>query len=281
MTEALVENRTALSEHDLEEAPLEAELLVAASLGVSRAQLYAMLHDDFPAKSSARLARLTRRRLNREPLAYILGYREFYGLRLKVNHSVLIPRPETELLVDEAICVLKQRFPRQGATIADVGVGSGAIAVALASYVKDSHIYGIELSIGAFRIAEENVKRQRFQDRITILLGDLLNPVPVKVDLIVANLPYIPTDRIVTLAPEIACFEPRQAMDGGRDGLQLVRRLLAQTPDYLSAGGVILLEMDPEQMDVATSYALHAHPAASTYRVKDLGGLDRILAILA
>jgi len=105
--------------------------------------------------------------------------------------------------------------------------------------------------------------------------------VPVKVDLIVANLPYVPTDRIVTLAPEIACFEPRQAMDGGRDGLDLIRRLLAQTPDYLNAGGVILLEMDPEQMDVATSYALQVHPAASAYRVKDLGGLDRILAILA
>lgn len=276
-----MENRTALSELGLEEAFLEAELLLATSLGVSRTQLYTMLHDDFSAASSTRLAQLTRRRLNREPLAYILGYREFYGLKLKVNRSVLIPRPETELLVDEAIRVLKARFPRGGATIADVGIGSGAVAVALASCVTDSHTYGIEVSPRAFRIAEQNVKQQRLQDRITILLGDLLNPLPVKVDLIVANLPYIPTDRLVTLAPEITRYEPRQALDGGRDGLELVRRLLAQTPDYLSTGGVILLEMDPEQMGVATSYALQVHPAARCYRAKDLAGLDRILAIHA
>jgi release factor glutamine methyltransferase len=227
----------------------------------------------------------------REPLAYIVGQREFYGLRFKVGRGVLVPRPETEMLVGEAIGIAKRLsspspLGRGGQgerlsplLIADVGTGSGAIAVSLAKNLPNAFLYATDTSLRTLAIAKSNATTHVVEERIAFLVGSLLSPLPEPVDIIAANLPYLPTSRIPALEPEVRCYEPRRALDGGRDGLDLVRRLLRQSPGYLKEGGAILLELDPEQMEAAEAFALGVHPQAKARRVKDLAGMERVLVI--
>ena len=276
--EAVRHVRTALSSVDIEEASLEAELLVGHVLGIDRTRLLADLRQPFPPKAAPFLASLVERRRLREPLAYLLGWREFYGLRFAVRPGVLIPRQETETLVEEALRLAVERYAGTP-WIADVGCGCGAIAVALAANLPGARIYAVDSSPIALEVAMENIHRHGVQGRVSLLQGDLLDPVDAPVDLVVANLPYVRSGDFVGIQPEVL-REPRKALDGGPDGLEVIRRLLRQLAGKVAPGGAVLLECDLRQAEHLKEEA-QAHYAGSSARVlQDMAGLDRIVELL-
>ncbi|MDP2936236.1 MAG: peptide chain release factor N(5)-glutamine methyltransferase [Dehalococcoidia bacterium] len=270
--------RTRLARLGLEEAPLEAEVLLMDALNVSRDYLFT--HGDEPvgAKATREYCAHLERRGRREPLAYITGHKEFFGLCFHVDRRVLIPRPETELLVEECLRLL-QLSGAHTPVLADVGTGSGAIAVALAASRSEVMVYATDNSQEALQVASFNAARQSVQERITFLQGSLLAPLPEPVDMVLANLPYVPTDILATLQPEIADYEPLAALDGGRDGLAVIRGLLSQAPTRLRPGGRVLLEIGADQAVGVMQAASERMPGAGVRVVKDLAGLDRVVVI--
>jgi release factor glutamine methyltransferase len=260
------------------DARLEAEVMLTNVMRMLRQELFANQEAEVGGQQEQGLAQMLERRLKREPLAYILGYKEFYGVNLLVTPSVLIPRPETESLVEHALFMSLMGMETTELVIADVGTGCGAIAVNLALHLPAARIYATDSSDPALDVASYNVRAHNVADRITLGQGDLLESVPEPMDLIVANLPYIPTSRIPNLQPEVQ-WEPRQALDGGPDGLGPIRRLLSQATTRLKEHGVILLELDPEQVPAVEALARQLFPEAATSVEKDLAGLDRMFVI--
>jgi len=279
LQEALQQAHKALVDAGIADAHLEAELLLAHVAGSSRAHLYAYQERTLMPEQENRLARLLERRLRREPLAYILGRREFFGLEFVVRPGVLIPRPETELLVERACRLARQVGERKKECwVADVGTGCGNIAVSLAVRVPCARIYGTETSAEALEVARGNVRRHGVASKVHLLQGDLLAPLPGPVDVIVANLPYVPSDRLPQLQAEIQ-WEPGQALDGGPDGLDVVRRLLEQAPKKLNEGGYLLLEMDPQQREPLAREVLGRFSGATLEVERDLAGHERLLIV--
>lgn len=260
------------------DARLEAEVLVMNVMRMARQSIFAEQETEVSGQQQAALDEFLERRYSREPLAYILGQREFYGINVVLTPAVLIPRPETEGLVEQALFMALMGMESTKLTIADVGTGSGAIAINLAIHLPSAKIYAVDVEDAVLDVASYNVRVHGVADRVNLAIGDLLDSVPEPVDLIVANLPYIPTDRIPTLQPEVQ-QEPVLALDGGPDGLDLVRRLLIQAEDKLNSHGIILLEIDPDQIPVVQELALQHFPEGSTSVEKDLAGMDRILSI--
>ena len=267
-----------LESANIPDARLEAEVLVMNVMRMARQSIFAEQEADVSAQQQADLDELLERRFSREPLAYILGQREFYGISVMVTPAVLIPRPETEGLVEHALFMALMGMESTELTIADVGTGSGAIAINLAIHLPAAKIFAVDLTDEVLDVASYNIRAHGVSDRVSLAIGDLLDAVPEPVDLIVANLPYIPTDRMPTLQPEVQ-KEPALALDGGPDGLDLVRRLLTQAEDKLKDHGIILLELDPEQVPVVQDLASKLFPEGATSVEQDLAGLDRILAI--
>ena len=267
------------------DARLEAEVMVMDVMRMPRQAIFAEQESQVAAQQESQLAAIVERRLTREPLAYILNYREFYGVNLLVNSDVLIPRPETETLVEHALFMALMGMESRELVIADVGTGTGAIAVNLAIHLPAARIYAIDAYDATLDVAAYNVRMHNVADRVTLLKGDLLEPLPEPVDVIAANLPYLPTARIPTLQPEVQ-WEPSAALDGGADGLDLIRRLITQAAmpsgsgdDRLKPHGVILLEMDPEQMDEAQRLASEQFPDAEITVEPDLAGRERVLSV--
>ena len=198
-----------------------------------------------------------------------------------VDSRVLIPRPETELLVETALAFVDRRFGKQQpCSVVDVGTGSGAIAVTLALHLPRARIHATDASSGAIDVARLNCSRHGVEGRIELLVGDLLEPLSERVDVIVANLPYVKDADIPRLMPEIRDFEPLAALSGGADGLDKVRRLLAQAKGHLLPQGSVMLEIGLGQADEAVSLARKHFPAGKVVLLKDLAGIDRVLRIL-
>ena len=267
-----------LEQAGIPEARLEAEVLVMNVMRMPRQSIFAEQETEVSAQQQEALDSLLVRRFRREPLAYILGMREFYGINVFLTPSVLIPRPETEGLVEHALFMSLMGMESRELTIADVGTGSGAIAINLAIHLPAARIFAVDVSDEVLDVAAYNIRSHGVEDRVTLGIGDLLDAVPEPVDLIVANLPYIPSNRIPTLQPEVQ-QEPVVALDGGSDGLDLIRRLLIQAEDKLRPNGIILLEMDPEQIPIVQTLVKHHFPRGSTSVETDLAGMDRILTI--
>ena len=267
-----------LAEVSIPDARLEAEALLAHILQMSRAQVLAHPERPLSPEEDLAVSEALHRRLNREPLAYITGHREFFGIDFKVNSSVLIPRPETETLVETALKIANE-FP-QGPelSVIDVGTGSGAIAVCMALRLSSARIFAVDLSGAALTVAQANAETHGVADRITFLEGDLLTPFSGSVDLIAANLPYVRTGELSSLAPEVQ-QEPTEALDGGQDGLDVVRRMMHQAQHIISGDGVILLEMDPRQAEPLRSMGESLFPGAEISILKDLAGLDRVFML--
>lgn len=276
---AVIQTRRALADAGVAEAPLEAELLLAEVLDTDRAGLLAALTESIPKDRQQLLASLVDRRTRREPLAYLRGKREFYGLEFHVGPGVLIPRPETETLVEESLALAGRLDSGPATMIADVGTGSGIIAISLAVHMSVARVYATDVSDTALSTARGNALRHGVDARIRFLSGDLLSPLPERVHIVAANLPYLCTDTITGLEPEIGLYEPREALDGGPDGLEVVRRLLRQASGHLRPCGALLLELDPWQMDTASRAATEAMPGATVRRVRDLAGNDRVLVV--
>jgi release factor glutamine methyltransferase len=275
--EALVQAVRTLGNEGVESPRLDAELLLSQVLGASRATILAWPERQLTPKELTAYRNLVARRAAREPLAYILGQREFFGLDFMVDSRVLVPRPETELVVEHAL-----HGARELATpphIADVGAGSGAIAVTLAVHLPGATIYALDGSAGALEVASANAHRHRVDDQVSCLQGDLLEPLRGPVDLITANLPYVTTAEWEDLPPEIRMHEPRSALDGGPDGLAFIRRLLSTAGPYLRPNGAILLEIGASQGAAATALARDSFPQATVTLHRDYAGLDRLVVV--
>ena len=269
-TETLTLNR-------FEEAALEAELLLRHLLGIGRAELHIRLEDSLSPEQTAELDRLIRRRLSHEPIAYITGHKEFFGLDFRVSADTFIPRPETELLVEKALELAGNRTsPIQA--IADVGTGCGAIAIALAVHLPQVEVYAVDISTAALEVATLNCERHRVTGRVHLLQGDLLQPI-TGLDLILANLPYVSDRQMRGLSDDVRLFEPALALSGGPDGLQQISRLLSQAKDKLRPRGAILLEISPEQRTGVVELASRHLPGAMVKVLPDLSGHDRVIVI--
>jgi release factor glutamine methyltransferase len=274
MQRAVVQLRAA----GIEEPQLEAELLLRHVLGLDKTCFYLRLPEALSERQYERFLDLLGQRLKRRPLAYITGHREFYDLDLHVAPGVLIPRPETELLVEQVLRLA--RVPARAGrrlTFVDVGTGSGAIALAVARHLPQVEVFATDSSPAALAVAGYNARRLRLAGRVRFLQGDLLDPVPGEIDLVAANLPYVPTAVWETLTPEVREHEPRAALDGGPDGLDQIRRLIGQLPGRLHLGGAAVLEIDPAQAAAVLEVA--ATIGATATVCPDLAGLARLVVM--
>ena len=260
------------------------------SLVLGRPREWLVAHDDAPLDeaSLARAEGLFARVLAHEPLAYILGHREFYDLDLKVDARVLIPRPETEMLVELALSAYtasaapaKDAQPAGWATIdlVDVGTGSGAVAIAFSVHAPEARVIATDVSADALVVAGENAQAHGVSARVTFKQADLLAGLDVRSRVITANLPYVTVEEIEALPPEIQSHEPRVALDGGADGLALVRRLLGQLDAHLLPGGCAFFEIGSAQGPTALQAARAALPGWRVELGKDLAKLDRVLQV--
>jgi release factor glutamine methyltransferase len=276
--EALRSATAALAAASSEEAALEAELLLAHALGTDRTHLYQRLPDELPPDATAAFDALLRRRLAHEPTAYIVGHREFYGLEFDVTPAAIIPRPETETLVELVLDFVRERR-LSAPTIADIGVGCGAIAVALAVSLPEAAVIAVDVSPDALALARRNAERHSVAGRIDFREGDLLSPLDAHADAIAANLPYVRRGDLEASPPEVREHEPRQGLDGGPDGLRLIERLLRDAPAYLKPGGALFAEIGEEQGEAALSLARACFPQARVEVARDLSALDRVLVV--
>jgi release factor glutamine methyltransferase len=277
--EAIRHGSRELAEAGSEEASLEAELLLAHALNTDRTHLYQRLREALPDDATRAFDTLLQRRLAHEPTAYILGRKEFYGLDFEVTPAAIIPRPETETLVELALEFTQNRGAGRETRVVDVGVGCGAVAVALAVNLPQADIVATDVSPQALALARRNAERHGVGMRIRFLQGDLLEPLDVTVDVIAANLPYVRTGDFEAAPPEIRQHEPRLGLDGGPDGLRLIERLLSQAPSRLKGGGALFVEIGEEQGDAARNLAREPFPQARIEVKHDLSRLDRVLVV--
>lgn len=272
----------ALKDHQIENPRLNAELLLAHSLNLNREELYVRLHQALKEGEKGALEKLIQRRISGEPLQYILGHQEFWSIDFKVDPRVLIPRPETELLVEQSLSILLEKSFGQNPCVLEIGTGSGAIAIALAKEAKHIFLVATDISRDALVLAKENAKAARLQDRIQFVNGDLLGPFHASkerraFDLIVSNPPYIIRSKIESLAKEVRDYEPTIALDGGKDGLAYYRCIISEVPGYLQAGGWLLLEValgqGPDVSELIEASGNFFKPDC----IPDLSGIGRVV----
>lgn len=259
------------------DARLEAEVLLRHVLKIDRATMFRDLDEDVSIEDSGNIASLVKRRTQREPLAYITGAKEFYGLPFVVSEEVLIPRQETELLVDTAIVQAKS-LDKSEISIVDVGTGSGAIAVSLALNIPTSSVIAVDISESALTIADDNRRAHGLYSRVKLRRGNLLEPIVEKIDILVSNPPYIRSDKLTSLQEEVL-QEPMVALDGGYDGLELIKKLLFQAVDKMSNPSVILFEIDSDQAAEAVKLSQQFFPSAITTVLKDLSNNERAVLL--
>lgn len=249
---------------------LDAELLLADLLGVGRAHLYAHPEQELDTDVLREFLRRLERRAKREPLAYILGRAEFYGLEFTVTPDVLVPRPETEVLVEAILA----RAPQ---TVADIGTGSGCIAVAVAVNLPQAQVWATDISEGALRIARENTRRHHVAERVHFLQGDLLQPLAgLRLDVVASNPPYVTESERVSLQPEVRDWEPPQALFTGADPLQFHRRLAAEAHFHLREGGWLMVEVGMGQAE-AVARLLEEAGYRQVRILNDLAGIGRVV----
>jgi len=271
-----------LKEHRIENPRLNAELLLAHSLNLNREELYVRLYREFDEGEKGALGKLVQRRISGEPLQYILGHQEFWSIQFKVDPRVLIPRPETELLVEQSLSILSERTFGRNPSVLEIGTGSGAIAVALAKEVKKFFLVATDISRDALILAKENAKSAGVQNQIQFVTGDLLGPFHSSkkggvFDLILSNPPYIIRSEIGSLAKEVRDHEPVIALDGGEDGLDFYRRLISQALSYLRKGGWLLLEVGQGQAERVAKQIQGSGTFLEPQILPDLAGIERVV----
>ena len=274
LKEALSHAKKLLVNHHIEDASLEAEILLRCILEIDRARLYTELDKDLTESQLTKYLNLIERRCQGEPSAYITGHREFYGLDFIVDSNVLIPRPETELLVEKA---LEFSGNHQISTIADVGTGCGAIAISLAINLNDVKIYGLDASEKALEVARENRRKHGVSGKMELLQSDLLKSLPSSVDMIIANLPYIKSSEVPGTGP--VSFEPVMALDGGPSGLAAIERLCRESVGKIRDNGVLLLEIGQGQADSVKGLVSQIYPAANIKVYLDDASIERVMGI--
>ena len=281
LLEVLRRSTRYLDQHGATSARLDAELLLAHALGVRRIDLYLQFERPLEEPELQRCRDLIGQRARGQPVAYLLGQKEFMKLEFEVTPDVLVPNPDTELLVERAVSWARERVGQgapagtaaaaepSGLRVADVGTGSGCIAVAIAHYMPAAHVWATDDDEAALEVARRNVAKHGLTERVTVARGDLLEAVPARVDLICANLPYVAEGAAVSA--DVAA-QPGHALFAADGGVALVQRLLAEAPPRLTPGGGVLAELDEA---VGTSLDLSAYAGHRFYR--DLSGLMRLL----
>ena len=260
---------------------LDAAVLLSHVTGATRAQLLAFPERILNPGDQRRYRELVARRATGEPVAYLTAHREFMGLDFATDRRALIPRPETELLVEAARDAARAMAARGIApVVADVGTGSGAIALSLAALEPHvARVYALDVSADALSLARENAARLGVADRVVLLQGDLLDPLPEPVDLLLANLPYVSQAEASALPRDVREFEPATALFGEDDGLGHVRRLFGSAARHLRAGACLMLEIGADQGAAVRALARQAFPDATLDVRKDLAGLDRLVIV--
>lgn len=254
---------------------LDTQLLLCQVLERERAWLLAHLDAELNMPAGQRFLEMLARCEAGEPLPYVLGWKEFYGRRFRLDEHVLIPRPETELMVEKALEFLGSRTA--GSLVADVGTGSGCVAVTLVAEAPVAGVVATDLSLPALHVARTNAYQHGVAERIQFIQADILSPFSGTFDLICANLPYIPEPRLAIL--DVAQREPRLALDGGEDGLKLIRRLIRSLPHRLQRSGQACIEIDQGQGELVLELSRNVLPHAQMRVHKDLAGLERLLVL--
>jgi len=267
-----------LKRHGAASPRLDAEVLLAAARGCRRIDLYTTFEDEPTEKVRAEFRELVRRRSEGTPVAYLVGHREFYSLEFRVTPDVLIPRPETELLVLTLIELGRQR-PGDALTICDVGTGSGNIASAAAKHLPGSRVTAIDASPAALEIARDNARRHGVADRIEFLLGDLLAPVAAgqPFDFVVSNPPYVKESEWASLARDVRDYEPRTALLAGPEGTEVIAKLLPQVANRIAPGGYLLIEISPTIHDAVLALLAADNRWDPGPTVRDLNRLPRVV----
>lgn len=255
---------------------LDAEVLMAFLLNKERSFLFMYPDNELDDSTIKAYLSLINERKNGKPIAYITNHQEFMGIDFYVNEHVLIPRPDTEILVESILKTLNKESPLN---ILDLGCGSGAIAVSLAYYLPKAFIYGVDIEPDALLISEKNAKRQGLDYRMKFISGNLFEPLShnIKFDVIVSNPPYIPTQEIEKLQVEVSNYEPRAALDGGIDGLDFYRKIISEAPKYIKDGGYLFLEIGYDQASDISDLMSENKSYTETEVIKDLAGLDRVI----
>jgi release factor glutamine methyltransferase len=265
-----------LKQHGCESARLDAEILLAHSRNCQRIQLYTEFDAPMTPEERATMRDLVRRRATLEPVAYLVGFREFFGLDFEVEPGVLIPRPDTESLVMTALEIAnKLPSPR----ILDVCTGTACVPVAIAANCAAAALTAIELDSQVHGIAQRNIEKHELTDRITLLQGDLFSPLAgdASFDVITANPPYVTDEEMNTLQPDVRLHEPELALRGGTDGLDIVRRLIPEAAGHLTDDGALLLEIGEQQGNAVVQLFAASNQYEPAQIVKDLGGRSRVV----
>ena len=257
---------------------LDARLILGVVLGCDGAYLHAHPERVVAGDALAKAEALAQRRAAREPVAYILGEQEFWSMPFLVSPDVLIPRPESELLVERAAALFGKR---EESRILDLCAGSGAVGLAIAGELPQARVTLLDLCPGALDIAGRNAERLGLANRTSLLASDLFEALTggEKFDLIASNPPYVASGELDGLMPEVSSFEPRLALDGGADGMDYIRRIIGEAPEYLARGGFLLIEMDPRQMAGAETLSVRQGSYRAASRHKDLAGRERVLEL--
>lgn len=264
---------TQFREAGLETADLDARLLIMAATGFSHTEMIARGNEVCALEAQDLIAQYSERRLRGEPVDHILGYREFYGRRFKINKDVLSPRPETEMLIDAALTIIGSK---PEARILDLGTGSGAIVTSILAEAHHVQAIAVDMSAAALSVARENAKVHGVDKRVVFLEGSWFGPVQDRFDIILSNPPYITNAAMEELANEVSEFDPDLALRGGEDGVTAYRAIISDAPDYLKPEGTLLLEIGYDQAQSVCELLQGPH-FASISIVKDLSGHDRMI----
>ncbi|WP_427337882.1 peptide chain release factor N(5)-glutamine methyltransferase [Caloranaerobacter sp. DY30410] len=273
-----------LNEGNLKTPLLDAQLILCYTLGVDKLYIYTHRDDKVSDEAVDNFFEFINRRKEGYPVQYIIGRQEFMGLDFNVAEGVLVPRPDTEILVEKVIEIVNNSFlkDKKRVNIVDIGTGSGAITLSLAYYLKNAFVYSIDISKKALDVAVENCKKFELEDRVLFLEGSLFKPLSTlnlenNVDIIVSNPPYIPTDEIEKLQIEVSKYEPRIALDGGKDGLDYYREIVKDLSKYLTNNGVVAFEIGYNQGQDVKKLLENSGLFKKIEIIKDLAGHDRVV----
>lgn len=268
-----------LKQHGSESPRLDAEILLAHARGCQRIQLYTNYDTPLEPDERATMRELVKRRATLEPVAYLVGFREFFGLDFEVGPGVLIPRPDTETLVVTLLELAKEMTSPETLRVLEIGTGSGCIPISVAANCPRALVTTVELDENVAEVARRNAQKNGVADRVTVLQGDLLAPLAAdaQFEFIASNPPYITDEEMDELQPDVRLHEPHLALRGGKDGLDIVRRLLAEAPPRLASGGVMLLEIAGAQAETVRQLYDETGQFDAAEIVKDLGGRSRVV----
>lgn len=257
---------------------VEAEVIIAYALGIKRIDLYLQHDKPLSPEELGRCRHFIKRKIGREPSQYITGQREFWSLDFYVSPDVLIPRPETEVLVETAITYIRENFYK---SIIDIGTGSGVIAISLTHEIDNIEIVATDISINAILVAKKNAAKHSLSHRIEFVVSDLFKGISraKQFDLIVSNPPYVAIDDYEKLEPEIRLYEPPEALIGGEDGLDIVRNLISEGVEHLRSGGTMLIEIGQGQREKVERFVSNLENIKQIKVVKDYSGIDRVVCI--